>query len=96
MNMTRKTNHQRKGTRFCDDGRGVLVTLWVDRRNYEYARAWAQFHAAADPEGTAEDHLEGYLGGAVANCRWESRWRAPPEIESLFPEPALPAHSRSR
>lgn len=82
-----KEAHQRAGTRFLDEGRVALVTLRVDRRAYEFARHWAAFHAPADPQGTAEDHLEGYLGSALRDAMAASEWAAPPEIEALCPQP---------
>lgn len=80
--------HQRADTRFSRDGCTAVVTLRVDRRAYEFARYWAEFHAQADPEGTAEDQLEGYLITALWKHMDESDWRAPPEIEALYPERA--------
>jgi len=61
------------------------VRLQVDRRAYEFARYWAFFHAVADPTGTAEDHLEGYLSVAMRSAIQDSEWEAPPEIEALYP-----------
>jgi hypothetical protein len=77
--------HRRGGTRFSRDGRTVFVWLRVDRRDYEFARAWAAFHAEADPAGTAEDQLEGYLNMALMTHMDETDWNAPPEIEALYP-----------
>jgi hypothetical protein len=31
-------DHQARSTRFSKDGTTVFVRLWVDRRDYEYAR----------------------------------------------------------
>jgi len=80
-----KKKHQRVNTRFSADGRTVFVTLRIDRKDYEFARSWAVFHARADPQGTAEDHLEGYLNMALQEAREYANWRAPPEINALYP-----------
>ena len=84
MNAKRKNKHQRKGTRFSKDGRTVFVTLRVDRRSYEFARSWAAFHADADPDGTAEDQLEGYLNMALLSHMDETDWSAPPCIQAYY------------
>jgi hypothetical protein len=55
--MKRKHDFQRRGTRYSKDGQTVFATLRIDRRMYEFARAWAAFHAGADPAGTAEEQL---------------------------------------
>ncbi len=75
---------QRSSTRFSEDGTSAVVTLRIDRRDYEFARAWAAVHAEADPQGTAEEQLEGYLAMALMQRRAESNWKPPPEIEALF------------
>lgn len=85
MNAKQDNEHQRNGTRFSTDGRTVLVTLLVDRRGYEFARAWAVFHAGADPAGTAEDKLDGYLNMALLSHMEDMGWVAPLEIEALYP-----------
>lgn len=77
-------NHRRNDTRFSKDGRTVFVTLRVDRRSYEFARSWAAFHADADPEGTAEDQLEGYLNMVLLSHMAETDWHAPPRIEAYY------------
>lgn len=77
--------HQRASTRFSGEGRTVFVSLQIDRKDYEFARFWAEFHERADPNGTAEDHLEGYLNMALLGSRERANWRAPPEIEALYP-----------
>lgn len=79
-------NRTRKGTRFSKDGLTAFVTLRVDRRGYEYARYWAEYHSEADPEGAAEDQLEGYLNMALLNAMHDRGWNAPPEIEALYPD----------
>jgi hypothetical protein len=84
MNATRNNKHRRNSTRFSKDGCTVFVVLRVDRRNYEFARAWAAFHADADPTGTAEDQLEGYLNMALMTHMDETDWKGPPEIEALY------------
>lgn len=76
--------HRRPDTRFARDGRSVFVTLNVDRRDYEYARAWAVFHAVADPDGTAECQLEGMLSAALLRAQIEDCWQPLPEIEALY------------
>lgn len=81
--MTRQ--FQRRGTRYSRDGQTVLATLRIDRRMYEYARAWAAFHAGADPAGTAEEQLEGYLNMALLVAMDASGWHPPPDIEALYP-----------
>jgi hypothetical protein len=78
---------QRRSTRFSDDGLTVFARLRVDRRAFEFARHWAFFHAKADPAGTAEEHLEGYLDRAMLSAMEDSGWQAPPEIEALYPPP---------
>lgn len=78
---------QRRSTRFSDDERTVHVRLRVDRRAYEFARHWAHAHAKAFPAGTAEDQLEGYLNMAMLSAMQNSDWRAPPEIDALYPPP---------
>lgn len=75
---------QRASTRFSKDGTTALVTLRIDRRDYEFARAWAAVHAEADPHGTAEDQLEGHLALALMQRRAEFGWTPPPEIAALF------------
>jgi len=82
--MTNEVQSRRRGTRVSKDGRSVSVRLRVDRRDYEFARAWAAVHAEADPQGTAEEQLEGYLAMALMQRRAESGWTPPPEIEALF------------
>lgn len=84
MKAKRSKKHQRKGTRISKDGRTAFVWLRVGRRKYEFARAWAAHHADADPDGTAEDQLEGYLNMALMTHMDETDWKAPPEIEALY------------
>jgi len=84
MNARRDNKHRRGGTRFSKDGRTVFVTLRVDRRSYEFARSWAAFHADADPDGTAEDQLEGYLNTTLMTHMDETDWNAPPQIETYY------------
>lgn len=84
MNAARNNTHQRNDTRFSKDSRTVFVRLRVDRRLYEFARTWAAFHADADPGGTAEDQLEGYLNMALLSHMAETDWNAPPQIEALY------------
>ena len=81
--MTRR--FQRSSTRFSKDGRTVFATLRIDRGFYEFARAWAAYHAGADPAGTAEEQLEGYLAMAGMEAMDASDWQPPPEIEALYP-----------
>jgi hypothetical protein len=78
--------HQDKRTRFSKDGCTAFVHLRVDRRAYEFARFWAAYHAGAEPTGTAEDHLEGYLNLALMEHMEEIDWMAPPDIEALYPK----------
>jgi hypothetical protein len=85
MNETQDDEYERYETRYSEDGRTVLVVLRVDRRGYEFARAWAASHAEANPAGTAEDQLEGYLNMALMTHMDETDWNAPPEIEALYP-----------
>lgn len=87
--------YRRPGTRFSEDGCTAFVRLRVTRRSYEFARAWAMFHAAADPGGTAEDHLEGYLATALAGHIEALDWTAPPEIEALYPKVRESSRTRS-
>jgi hypothetical protein len=82
MNSERRS--MRSSTRLAKDGRSVFVRLRVDRRDYEFARAWAVFHAEADPQGTAEDQLEGYLSMALMHNRERCGWQPPEEIAALF------------
>ncbi|TPE48558.1 hypothetical protein [Amaricoccus solimangrovi] len=82
--MAKNGEFQRRGTRISKDGKTVLVTLRVERRGYEFARAWASVHAKADPNGTAEEQLEGYLGMALATCISKTGWKPPEEIAALF------------
>ena len=63
--METNYGHQRRSTRFSPDGQTVFVRLRLDLLKYEFARFWAAFHAEADPEGTAEDQLEGYLNAVL-------------------------------
>jgi len=84
MNAKQDNKHRRKGTRFSKDGRTVFVTLRVDRRSYEFARSWALHHADADPDGTAEDQLEGYLNTALLSHMDETDWNAPPRIQAYY------------
>jgi hypothetical protein len=85
MNARQDNKYQRNGTRFSEDGCTVFVMLRVDRRSYEFARAWAAFHAEADPAGTAEDQLEGYLNMALMSHMQDMDWVASPEVEALYP-----------
>lgn len=71
---------QRKGTRISPDGGTVFVRLRISRINYEFARSRAAFHAKADPAGTAEEQIEGYVGTTLANARQAADWQPPPEI----------------
>ncbi|MBI1238286.1 MAG: hypothetical protein GC199_02980 [Alphaproteobacteria bacterium] len=84
MKAKRKKKHQRKGTRFSKDGRTVFAWLRFDRRAYEFARWWAMQHADADPDGTAEDQLEGYSNTALLARMDDADWEAPTEIEALY------------
>jgi hypothetical protein len=86
MKSKQDKHFQRASTRFANGGRTVLVWLRVDRRDYEFARQWAEFHAAAFPSGTAEDQLEGYLNMALLSHVADMKWIAPPEIEALYPK----------
>lgn len=86
MNARQNNRHQRNGTTVSRDGCTVFVTLCVNRRGYEFAREWAAFHAGADPAGTAEDQLEGYLNMALLSQMQDMDWVAPPEIEALYPQ----------
>lgn len=84
MKAKRKNKYRRKGTRFSRDGRTAFVWLRVGRRGYEFASAWAALLADADPDGTAEDQLEGYLNMALITHMDETAWNGPPEIEALY------------
>lgn len=84
MKAKRKNKHQRKGTRFSKDGRTVFAWLRFDRRAYEFARWWAMQHADADPDGTAEDQLEGYSNTALRKHMEEMDWKAPPRIQAYY------------
>ncbi len=84
-------SYRRADTEFSADGRTVFATLRIDRKDYEFARSWAEFHARADPYGTAEDQLEGYLNMALLEAKARANWRAPPEIKALY----LPVNRRS-
>lgn len=84
MKAKRNHKHQRKGTRISKDGRTVFAWLRFDRRAYEFARWWAVQHADADPDGTAEDQLEGYSNTALMTHMDEMNWKAAPEIEALY------------
>ena len=86
---------QRKSTRLAKDGRSVFVRLRVDRRDYEFARAWALFHAEADPCGTAEDQLEGALSMALMHNREKCGWQPPQEIAALFAADEIPGNPRN-
>lgn len=86
MNATNNNTYRRSNTRFSDDGCTAFVRLRVDRRSYEFARSWAQFHAKADPGGSAEEQLEGYLNMALTSHMLDLDWTAPPEIEALYPD----------
>lgn len=78
--------YRRAETRVSRDGCTVFVRLRVDRRSYEFARAWASVHASEVYDCTAEDQLEGYLNMALLSHMGDLDWRAAPEIEALFPE----------
>lgn len=84
MKAKRSKKHQRKGTRISKDGRTVFAWLRFDRRAYEFARWWAMQHADADPDGTAEDQIEGYSNTALTTHMEETGWKAPPKIEALY------------
>lgn len=77
---------ERASTRLSPDGTTVFVQLRVEREAYEFARHWAAFHAAAAPDGTAEDQLEGYLNMALTEAMEAADWTPPPEIEALRPK----------
>lgn len=85
MKARQNNSFQRSDTRYSKDGCTVFVRLRVDRRSYEFARSWARFHAKADPSGTAEVHLEGYLNMTLLTHMLEQDWIAPSEIEALYP-----------
>lgn len=78
---------RRAYTRASRDGCTVFVRLRVDRRMYEFARAWASVHSGDAYDCTAEDQLEGYLNMALMSHIDDLDWCAPPEIESLYPVP---------
>ena len=61
------------------------MCLRVDRKGYEFARSWAAYHMHADPFGTAECQLEGYLNTALSRAILTTKWRPPPEVEALYP-----------
>lgn len=84
--MTQKidTTMQDPTTRFSKDGCTAFVRIRVDRRDYEFARQWALFHAEGDPEGTAEIQLEGYLAMALLNHQVAMNWEPPEAIERLY------------
>ncbi len=84
MNARTKSAHQRSSTPFSKDGCTVFVRLRVDRRDYEFARSWAVFHSEADPGGTAEEQLEGYLNMALLSHIQDMGWMAPKQIEELY------------
>jgi hypothetical protein len=84
MNARTNNAHQRSSTRFSKDGCTVFVRLRVDRRDYEFARSWAAFHSEADPSGTAEEQLEGYLNMALLSHMQDMGWIAPKQIEELY------------
>jgi len=84
MSAEKENTMQDPTTRFSPDGCTVFVRLLVDRRFYEFARHWSVFHADADPEGTAEDQLEGYLAMALLEHMSKTGWKAPEEIENLY------------
>jgi|AACY02.2.fsa_nt_gi hypothetical protein len=83
--MKKPDRIQSNKARVSDDGCTVFVCLRVDRKAYEFARYWAAFHADADPHGTAECQLEGYLSTALGRAILTANWRPPPEIEALYP-----------
>lgn len=83
--MYRYRRHQHPSTRFSACGRIVSVTLPIDRRKYEFGYWWAVRHAAADPYGTAEEHLAGYMSVGIEGHMNELNWRAPAAIEALYP-----------
>ncbi|WP_126978579.1 hypothetical protein [Frigidibacter oleivorans] len=89
------TGFQRRGTRVLKDGRTAFVRLQVDRRLYEFAKAWAAFHAEADPAGTAEEHLEGYLEATLREHMVKTGWSPPAEIKALFPAGLLPGNPQN-
>lgn len=89
------TGFQRRETRISKDGRTVSVRLQVDRRLYEFAKAWAAVHAEADPAGTAEDQLEGYLAATLREQMEKTGWAPPPEIKALFPAGLLPGNPQN-
>ena len=84
MNSKEEDALQATSTRFSPDGCTAFVRLRVDRRNYEFARHWAAVHAEADPEGTAEDQLEGYLAMALMEHMERTQWEPSQEIENLY------------
>lgn len=75
----------RESTEMSEDGCTVYVCLRVDRRDYEFARSWVEFHAVADPDGTVEGHLEGYLNTALARAISQANWRPSAAIQALYP-----------
>jgi hypothetical protein len=80
-------SRMRSDTRMLGDGGTVLVRLRVNRRAYELARWWAEFHSGAMPDGTAEDQLEGYLNAAMADALDS----APDAFKAAWPAPAAKA-----
>lgn len=75
---------QRKDTRFSKDGLWVSSRLCVSRVNFEFARSWAQFHQLADPTGTAEDQIEGYVGRVLEEHLTQMGWEPPDEVKALY------------
>lgn len=84
MGEDKDTGMQCPFTRFSPDGCTAFVQLRVDRQAYEFARQWAVFHAEADPDGTAEEQLEGYLAMALMAHMHREKWKPPEEIAALY------------
>ena len=78
----------RENTVVSEDGRTVFCVVRVSRREYEFARDWAEYHSGADPAGTAEEQIEGYISTALSRHIQDMDWKASAEIGALYPKPA--------
>lgn len=77
-------------TRISADGLSVSCWVTVDRLDFEYARSWARFHAPADPNGTAEEQLVGFLSTALMHARAADQWEPPAQLKALYPKLEAP------
>ena len=83
--MTVSFENPRCQTSVSEDGRTVLVTLRVDRGEYEFARSWAAYLFCEEYPCTVESELENFLSSALSWHMNQMDWEPPAEIEARVP-----------